>query len=122
MKILMITIAVMVFITSACSDTFLVGRYEHNYFWGNTSDAMYEMLCPSGALKKVLSDTRLSQAEQESLYAYNCIERSSDKIRRSYASMTELERNDIKNAFKKNNFAINVMAVYDSECATSGKR
>lgn len=118
-----ISIAVMAFMTSACARTFLIGQYGSNYFLGDTSDGMYKMLCASGDLEKVLLASHLSQDKKDALYKYNCsAERSGKKIRQIYASMTVAERDDIKDAFKNNGFAVNVIAMYDDQCATSGPR
>ncbi len=104
-----ITIAGMALLTGACTSTFLVGKGERRgYFLGSNSKAKYEMLCASGDLEKVLAATHLDKEMKDDLYKYNCsAERSGDKIKQIYASMTCEQRKDVKNAFKKNGYTIN---------------
>jgi hypothetical protein len=109
---LLIGLAGMMLITSACSaPLFLVskkGDEKKGRFLGSTSNSMYEMMCVSGDLRKVLETTHWSKEMQETFYQYNCsAERSFDKVKQMYASMTREQRKDIKTAFKKNGYAIN---------------
>ncbi len=104
-----ITIAGMALLTGACSSEFLVYKDGRGYFLGSNSKAKYEMLCASGDLEKVLAATmHLSKEMKDALYKYNCSdERSGDKIKQLYASMTVEQRKDIKSAFRKNGYEIN---------------
>ena len=103
-----ISIAGMAIILSACTDTFLVGKGRTGYFFGASNNAKYSMLCESGDLQQVLSDSHLSQERKDTIYKYNCsAERSGAKVKQLYASMTVEERKDIKNAFRKNGYEIN---------------
>ncbi len=105
---LFISIVFMVFAISACSDTFLIGKGRTGYYYGSKTNAMYEMLCASGDLEKVLLATTLSQERKDIIYKYNCsAERSGEKVKQIYASMTAAERKDIKSAFRKNGYEIN---------------
>ena len=105
---LFISIVGMVIITGACTDTFLLGKGRAGYFYGSKSNAIFEMLCASGDLEKVLLATNLSQEMKDALYKYNCsAERSGVRVKQLYASMTVAERKDIKNAFRKNGYEIN---------------
>ena len=66
------------------------------------------MLCSSGDLMKVLEATLLSGEMKDAFYRDNCsAERSSDKVRQLFASMTSEQRKDIRTAFKKNGYSIN---------------
>ena len=103
-----ISIVVMAFVTGACTDTFLLGKGRTGYFYGSKSNAIYGMLCTSGDLEKVLLDSHLSTEMKDTIYKYNCsAERSGEKVKQLYASMTVEERKDIKNAFRKNGYEIN---------------
>ncbi len=103
-----IAIAGTVLITGACTDTFMLGKGRSGYFYGSNSKAIYDMLCTSGDLEKVLAATHLSEEMKGSIYKYNCSpERSGDKVKQIYASMTVKERKDIKIAFRKNGYEIN---------------
>jgi hypothetical protein len=103
-----ISITAMAFITGACTDTFLLGKGRTGYFYGSKSNAIFDMLCTSGDLEKVLLDSHLSQERKDTIYKYNCsAERSGEKVKQIYASMAVEERKDIKNAFRKNGYEIN---------------
>lgn len=97
-------------ICGACADTFLVHKDGNGYFLGSKSKAAYEMLCVSGDFEKVLAATHLSKEMKDTLYQYNCsAERSSDKVKEIYASMTREQRKDVKKAFNMNGYDINYM-------------
>ncbi len=105
---LFISIVGMALVAAACTSTFLVYKNGKAYFLGSNSKAKYTMLCASGDLEKVLAATHLSKDMKDALYKYNCsAERSGDKIKQVYASMTIEQRKDIKNAFKSNGYDIN---------------
>ena len=111
MKIwLFMGIAGMVLITGACTPTtFMVSKGEkRGAFLGSSSKSMYDMLCTSGDLEKVLAATHLSKELKDTFYKYNCsAERSSDKIKQLFSSMTSEQRKDIRTAFKENGYSIN---------------
>jgi hypothetical protein len=105
-----ITIAGMALLTSACSSSsdFLVFKQGRGYYLGSNSNAKYEMLCTSGEMDKVLAASNLSKEMKDSLYKYSCSEeRSGEKVKQLYASMTVEQRKDIKNAFRINGYNIN---------------
>lgn len=107
---LIIMIAWMTFCTGACTPMFMVGKGERRGgFLGSNSKAMYDMLCASGDLEKVLAATHLMSKEmKDTFYRYNCsAERSSDNLKQLYASMTPEQRKDIRTAFKVNGYTIN---------------
>jgi hypothetical protein len=106
---LIICIPVMIFVTGACTPMFLVqkkGIEKPGRFLGSTS--MYEMLCLSGDLLKVLDDTQLSKEMKEAFYQSHCsADRSYEKVKQIYTSMSSEQRKDIRTAFKKNGYTIN---------------
>ena len=106
---LIIVIVGMALITSACSSMFMVGKGEkRGVFLGSNSQAAYDMLCASGDLRKVLEATHLNGEMKDTIYQYSCSEeRSSDKVKRIYASLTPEQKKDIMTAFKEQGFSIN---------------
>jgi len=109
---IMIALGGIALIASACnSSSFLVYKDGHGYFLGSNSNAKYDLLCDSGDLEKVLASSHLSKDMKDALYKYNCsAERSSEKIKQLYVSMTPDQRKDIKRAFRSNGYEINYMA------------
>lgn len=110
MKIWILTgIAGMFLVMGACAPTFMVGKGEKKgSYLGSNSKALYDMLCASGDLLNVLEATHLSKEMKDSFYQYNCsAERSSDKVKQFYASMTPEQRKDIRTAFKEKGYSVN---------------
>jgi hypothetical protein len=110
-KIITAVLAVAAFIIAGCGSTFVASKDGKGYYLGSGSDAAYKMFCESGDLKKILSGTKkLPESLKEDLYRYNCgPERSNDKIKQAYASMTPEQRKDLRQAFKNNGYDINAM-------------
>ena len=77
-------------VLEACASTFVASKDGKGYFVGNSSNAAYRMFCESGDLERILAaTTTVEQATKNDLYASNCgSDRSSDKVRKVYASMT----------------------------------
>jgi len=107
--LLLIGIAGLVLITVACTPMFMISKGEGKRgFLGSNSKAMYDMLCASGDLNDVLETTHLSQEMKDSFYQNNCsAERSSDKVKKLFLSMTCEQRKDVRTAFKKKGYSIN---------------
>lgn len=105
----LIGIAGMVLVTGACTPMIMIGKGEkRGAFLGSSSKTMYEMLCASGDLAKVLAATHLSKEMKDEFYQYNCsAERSSEKLKQLYASMTSEQRKEIRTAFKANGYSVN---------------
>jgi len=104
------SIVVISFVIGACSaPLFMVGKGEgRGRFLGSNSKAMYEMLCASGDLEKILAVTHFNQEMKDAFYKANCLdERSSDKVKQLYASMTPAQRKDIRTAFKEKGYSVN---------------
>jgi len=106
-KILLLLLAITS--ASACtSSTFFVSKDGNGYYWGSDSKDAYKMFCETGELGKILIDTELPQAMKDNIYQYNCgAERSNEKARQLYASMTPAQRKDFRSAFRKHGYDIN---------------
>ena len=106
---LFVTLTGLILFMSACASTFLIGKEgdeRRGRFLG--SDSTYKMLCTSGDLLKVLEATHLSREMKETFYQAHCsADRSYDKVKQIYTSMTSEQRKDIRTAFKKNGYVIN---------------
>ncbi len=95
----------------ACASTFVAYKDGHGYYIGNQSDSAYKLFCDSGDFRKILDGTtRIAQDTKEDLYRYNCgTDRSPQKIREIYASMTPEQRKDLRTSFKNNGYEINYL-------------
>jgi hypothetical protein len=94
--------------TGACTSMFMVGKGGTGGYLGCSSPAMYEMLCTSGDMEKVLATTHLSKDMKDAFYKHSCSEeRSRGELKQLYASMTSEQRKDLKTAFKKNGYSVN---------------
>jgi hypothetical protein len=94
-------------LTAGCTSTFLVTKDGEGYFFGGKRDKLYRMLCDSGDLKKILGDTGLAEDVKDNLYRYNCLERSGERIKEIYASLTVEGRKDLRRSFKRHGYDIN---------------
>jgi hypothetical protein len=112
----------MVLLAGACTSMPMVGKEGRGGFLGNNSKEMYDMLCTSGDLEKVLEATELSKETKDEFYRYNCsAERSSDKLKQLYASMTSEQRREVRNAFKQKGYSINAGSCCGDKQPTSGR-
>ncbi len=103
--------AFLVSLIGGCASTFIVMKDGKGYFFGSKSEGLYKMLCESGDLKSILDDTQLSRGDKDSLYKYNCDlnERSKEKITEIYASLKPEQRRDLRLAFQKHGYDINLL-------------
>lgn len=106
---ILIGIVGMALVIGACAPMFMVSKGEkRGVYLGSNSKATYDVLCASGELKAVLEVTHFSREMKDTFYQYNCsAERSSDKVKRFFSSMTSEQKNDIKAAFKEKGYSIN---------------
>jgi hypothetical protein len=105
---LLITIVSVVLVTAACSSTFVISKQGEVYSMGSDSNARYEALCASGEMDKVLAASELSKEIKDSINKSICSEeRSSEKFKQLYASMTGEQKKDLKSAFRSNGYSIN---------------
>ena len=110
-KWLLLAFAGMVLVTGACAPMFMVGiegQEKRGVFLGSKSQDLYDLMCASGELEKVLAATHLNTEMKDALYKNNCsAEGSVKELKKIYSSMTRAERKDLKTAFKKHGFSIN---------------
>ena len=104
------SVCVLALCAGACSSTFVVSKDGKGYYLGHGSKAAYTMFCESGDLKKILLDADLPLDKKDELYRFNCgAERSNEKVKQVYASMTPDQRKGLKKAFKTHGYDINAM-------------
>ena len=104
-----LVIALCLTVMAGCSKTFVVTKDGRGYFFGSSRDELYKMLCESGDLKKILNDTHLPQEIKDSLFKYNCEERSGDKVKEIYAGLTPEQRRELRLTFQLHGYDINYL-------------
>lgn len=110
MNIFRTIIVAIALIAAGCASTFVASKDGKGYHLGSSSNAAYEMFCQSGDLQRILSGTTFDEQLKKSLYQYNCgPERSSSKVKEVFSSMTPAQRKELRQAFKKNGYDINIM-------------
>ncbi len=94
----------------ACASTFVATKDGKGYYLGSSSNAAYKLFCESGDLQKVLAATQLSSETKDKLYSSNCgPERSKERVKQIYASITPAQRKDLRLAFRNNGYDINYL-------------
>ena len=95
----------------ACASTFVASKAGKGYYVGSSSNAAYRMFCESGDMQRILTaTTTIGQDKKDDLYGSNCgPDRSNERVRKVFASMTTEQRRDLRQAFKKNGYDINAM-------------
>jgi hypothetical protein len=107
-RIVSVVITAAVLFLGACASTFVATKNGKGYFLGSGSGAAYRMFCESGDLRKILEGTSFPQEMKDSVYRDNCgPERSSEKVKRLYASMTPEQRKELRRSFQSNGYDIN---------------
>jgi hypothetical protein len=108
--ILFWSVLVLALSAGSCSSTFVASKDGKGYYLGHGSKAAYAMFCESGDLGKILLDADLPRDKKDELYRFNCgTERSNEKVKQTFASMTSDQRKDLRKAFKSHGYDINVM-------------
>lgn len=92
-----------------CTSTFYIAKEgSGSCAFGDNRAELYRVLC-NGDLKEILADTKLSQGIRDDIYKYNCSPagRSSEMVKQAYSSLTEEQRGELKQAFRRHGYQIN---------------
>lgn len=109
-KLMIIISSVTALMATGCASTFVASKDGKGYHLGNSSDAAYEMFCQSGDMEKILSGTTFDEQLKKNLYQYNCgAERSNGKVKEIFSALSPAQRKELRLAFKKNGYDINIM-------------
>ena len=103
----LISLFFLVMLLPACTQTFLISKDCRNYFFGSDEKELRTMLCDSGDLRRILDDAQLPPETKDSLYGYQCTERSGDKVRELYGALSLEQKRDLKYSFQKHGYDIN---------------
>jgi hypothetical protein len=101
-------ILVAVFLAGCGATTFIISKDSQAYYLGRKSDRLYEMICKSGDLEAVLSETSMPDDLKKDLYRYNCTdERSKERVVALYNYLSPEEKDELKSAFRRHGYTIN---------------
>ncbi|MEW5746415.1 MAG: hypothetical protein AB1805_13370 [Nitrospirota bacterium] len=107
---MVVLLSVFALLIGGCaSDTFVITKHGKSYFFGSSREGFHQMLCESGDLQRIIADTRLSPEHKDSLYKYNCVEQSKDKVRELYGGFAPEQRRELRLAFQLHGYDINTM-------------
>lgn len=97
-----------IFIAGCSSATFIISKNNKAYYFGRDSKVLHAMLCDSGELKEILSETTIEEDIRHELYRYNCTdEHSTEKVISIYTFLTPEEKKQLQNAFRDHDYRIN---------------
>jgi len=92
-RMLVTTFAAAALLAVGCSSTFLVSKNGYGYFLESNAKSLQTMLCDSGDLQKILSDTHLAKDVKENFYRFNCTaERSGEKVKQLFTAGVQEQR------------------------------
>lgn len=94
---------------AACGPTtFIISKDSRAYYLGRKSESLHTMLCKSGDLEQILSETIMPDDLKKELYRFNCTEeRSKEKVISLYLFLTPEEKEDFKSVFRRHGYTIN---------------
>ncbi|MGC2063309.1 MAG: hypothetical protein WA610_10030 [Thermodesulfovibrionales bacterium] len=94
---------------AACGPTtFIISKDNRAYYLGRKSENLHTMLCKSGDLELILSETIMPDDLKKELYRFNCTEeRSKEKVLSLYLFLTPEEKEDFKSVFRRHGYTIN---------------
>lgn len=105
-----VVVLLALFVLGGCAkNTFVVTKHGKSYFFGSAREGLYQMMCASGDLQRILADTGLPAEQKEALYKYNCLEQSKDRVRQLYAALSPSQRRELRLAFQLHGYDINYM-------------
>ena len=97
-----------IFLVGCTATTFIISKDNRAYYLGRKSDRLYEMICRSGDLEAVLSETSMPDDLKKDLYRYNCTdERSKERVVALYNYLSPDEKEELKTAFRRHGYTIN---------------
>lgn len=103
-----LTVAVVLTLVGCAPSTFIISKDDRAYYFGRESKVLRVMLCDSGDLKRILSETIMPENLKEDLLRYNCSEDQSEKkVIATFLFLTPEEKDDLKSAFIRHGYVIN---------------
>ncbi len=88
--------------------TFIISKDGRAYYLGSKSKSLHAMVCMSGDLEHILSETSMPDYLKDEFYRYNCThEQSKEKVVAIYTFFTPEEKEQLKRAFRRHGYDIN---------------
>lgn len=101
-------LTIMLMLSGCAPSTFIISKDGRAYYFGRESDELRKMLCDSGDLERILSETIMPEHLKAAFLRYNCSEeRSEKKVISTYLFLTPEERKALKSAFIRHGYVIN---------------
>ncbi len=107
-RLVVLSVACITLFCIGCTKTFLISKDCNTYFFGSNDQTLYNMLCASGDLEKVLNDAQLPADTQAGFYKAQCTDRSRQNLNDIYGSLSHEQQEALKSAFRKHGYEINV--------------
>ncbi len=105
-----IYISILALMINGCSSTFILYKEGRGYYFGSERKELNTMLCERGDLNRVLERTSSITSEKKGLFfRYTCLEPDRVKIRELFSTLTEDERKELKDSFRKEGYDINLV-------------
>ena len=102
---------------AGCASTFLVTKDCYSAFLDSDENKLYNMLCETEDFRKIIAAAAIPQDKKDILYKALCKDRSGEKVRNLYASLTEQEKESLKLSFQTQGYDINYKPVEASGAA-----
>ena len=104
-------VALTMLVGGCSSNNFLVYKDAKHFYVTSTGPELKRVLCDSGDMDKIVSDSKLPDAMQKDLKDGICASNKvKERLMASHDGMTKEQRASLKGAFRSNGYDINVVA------------
>ena len=104
-------VALTMLVGGCSSNNFLVYKDAKHFYVTSTGPELKRVLCDSGDMDKIVSDSKLPDAMQKDLKDGICASNKvKERLMASLDGMTKEQRASLKGAFRSNGYDINVVA------------
>jgi len=105
-------VALLAALTAGCGDAnFLVYKDAKHFYVTSNGETLKKVLCESGDINRILTDSRLPEAMQKDLREGICSpNKVKDRLLAILENMTPEQRSALKLAFQTNGYEINTIA------------
>jgi len=95
-------------LAGCAATTFIISKDGRAYYLGTKSKSLHAMICTSGDLEHILSETSIPDNLKDEFYRYNCTnEQSKEKVVAIYTFFMPEEKEQLKRAFRRHGYDIN---------------